>query len=155
PTPYKIFMSSHWLDYARLVRLPNVFTAAADILLAALIVGLPRVGWSLPLLLIVSACLYSAGMVFNDVFDAKRDLRERPFRPIPSGRISLFTAFQLGVVLMVIAGIAAFFADKVSQYWAGQAFVFAELIGLAVLAYDIWLKNTWAGPVGMGLCRFL
>ena len=33
-------------------------------------------------------CLYAAGMVLNDAFDAELDARERPERPIPSGRIS-------------------------------------------------------------------
>src|SRR5205807_10637712 len=33
-------------------------------------------------------------------------------------------------------------------------FLPALLVG-AILAYDGWLKRTWAGPFGMGACRFL
>ncbi|HKB38941.1 MAG TPA: hypothetical protein VKD72_21035, partial [Gemmataceae bacterium] len=31
----------------------------------------------------------------------------------------------------------------------------ALMLVVAILAYDGWLKHTWAGPLGMGLCRFL
>ena len=82
--------------YAQLVRLPNVFTALADICLGALVAGttdVPRMAFVCVLL--ASACLYSGGMVWNDFFDVEQDRRERPFRPLPSGRISrLCRAFR-------------------------------------------------------------
>ena len=46
------------------------------------------------------------GMVLNDVFDAELDARERPRRPIPSGRIARATAARLGFGLLGL-GIAA------------------------------------------------
>ena len=76
------------LAYAQLVRLPNVFTAFADIALGACAAGylLDRPGLrSLVRLLVSSGCLYLAGMVWNDWFDrnddACRPKRFDPFRP--------------------------------------------------------------------------
>src|SRR5262249_58217553 len=72
--------------YARLVRLPNLPSALADICLAALAVrALPGHWAAFGLVLLSSACLYSAGMALNDVFDLEQDRRERPDRPLPSG----------------------------------------------------------------------
>ena len=39
------------------------------------------------LLVAASVFLYLAGMVLNDVYDVEIDRRERPDRPLPSGRI--------------------------------------------------------------------
>src|SRR5207249_291792 len=85
-------------DPAATVRLPNVFTAFADIGLGILATwqltpeafALGELGWvwSALFLMAASGCLYCAGMVFNDVFDLEQDKRERPSRPIPSGRVS-------------------------------------------------------------------
>src|SRR6185369_15378402 len=94
------------LPYAQLLRIPNVFTAFADILLGTLAAGtlLTRPLGSAALLL-ASGCLYCAGMVWNDYFDLDIDKKERPFRPLPSGKVSTRTAVWLGLSLLV-AGIA-------------------------------------------------
>src|SRR5437868_8098899 len=78
-----------WRAYAQLVRLPNVFTALADIGLGALAThALPGAWPTVVWLLLSSACLYCGGMVWNDFFDVEQDRRERPFRPLPSGRVA-------------------------------------------------------------------
>ena len=135
--------------YAQLVRLPNVFTALADIALGAVATHALPGRW-LPFLglLLSTKCLYCAGMVWNDFFDIDQDRRERPFRPIPSGRVPRRTAGQLGAALLA-AGIVF----SLTAGWL--AFGLAVLIAAAVLLYDAWLKRTWAGPLGMGSCRFL
>jgi len=149
------------LAFAQLVRLPNVFTALADVCLGAWAAqvhfGIPlslRWWFSFASLLVASACLYSSGMVWNDFFDLEQDRRERPFRPIPSGRISLRAASALGASLMIAGFGFAFLAAmrKDSIAWAGPAI--AGLIVLAIFLYDGWLKRTWAGPIAMGFCRF-
>src|SRR5437588_5137547 len=93
--------------YAQLVRLPNLPTALADICLAALalVVQFPSADFSalrFVLLLLASGCLYSAGMVWNDYFDQEQDRRERPFRPLPSGRIKPAEAVRLGSGLFLL-----------------------------------------------------
>src|SRR5438128_10902981 len=109
----------NWRDYAQLIRLPNVFTAFADIALGGLCAwgsGASSSTWLVfPLLLLSSACLYSSGMAWNDFFDLAQDSRERPFRPIPSGRISRLDAAMFAGMLQILglllAGALAFVAD--------------------------------------------
>ena len=143
------------LPFARLLRLPNVFTAFADIGLglcatAALSPGVVNdaFAWKAALLLAASGMLYSAGMVWNDYFDLAEDKRDRPFRPIASGRVSVRTAVVLGTVLLAGGWACAAVTGRM-----------AALVGLAlvaaILAYDARVKRTSAGPIGMALCRFL
>lgn len=141
------------LAVAQLLRLPNVFTAFADIALGAC-VGVavtPNAGTAdqlltVGLLALASGCLYLAGMVWNDVFDLAEDRRDRPFRPLPSGRVTVRTAVILGCGLNVAGvGLAV----------AAGAWLIGLAIAAAVLLYDGWLKHTPAGPVAMASCRFL
>src|SRR5829696_4071350 len=143
------------LPFARLLRLPNVFTAFADIGLglcatAALSPGTVNddFAWKAALLLAASGMLYSAGMVWNDYFDLAEDRRDRPFRPLPSGRISVRTAVVLGTVLLAGGWACAAATGRVGA-------VIAAALVAAILAYDARIKRTAAGPVGMALCRFL
>lgn len=146
------------LAWLRLFRLPNIFTAFADVAMGFVITQQSlQPTATLIALLVASGCLYTAGMVLNDVFDVEQDTRERPQRPIPSGRISLATARFVGFALLalgVISGIAA-------GYWPGsdialpwRSGVVAGLLALSIVMYDIVLKRTPIGPVFMGLCRF-
>src|SRR5436190_1165375 len=102
---------TRWQNYAQLIRLPNLPSALADIALGALAArALPQRWASFGLLLLASACLYCSGMVWNDYFDRDQDRKERPERPLPSGRVSLGEAFWLGVVLMLGGAGLAFVA---------------------------------------------
>ena len=71
--------------YLQLIRPPNLFTAAADIVAGFLFVG---GGWGeidrVILLSLCSMCLYAAGVTLNDVCDVRNDRAERPDRPIPA-----------------------------------------------------------------------
>ena len=89
--------------YLQLVRLPNVFTAAADSLAGWLLVGggLAEPGRWLPLSA-ASMAIYAAGIALNDVFDYEIDLDERPGRPLPSGRVSRRFAAWLGGILLAL-----------------------------------------------------
>jgi len=150
------------LAYAQLLRLPNVFTAFADIALgaavgAAVLPTVPFAFWGGMLLVaLASGCLYLAGMVWNDVFDRTEDAAARAFRPIPSGRVSVRAAVVLGTALMA-AGIAlAALAGLPGQpEWKHDPLVYSIGIAIAVLLYDGGLKRTPIGPVAMGSCRFL
>ncbi len=109
-----------------LVRLPNVFTALADILLGYFFTHAMYAvsdGWpTLVLLLSSSAAIYTAGMALNDYFDRDVDALLRPGRPIPSGRVSATAAARLGWYLLAMGFMAAIFAG----FWAGSSIVIQE-----------------------------
>lgn len=135
--------------YLRLVRIPNVVTAVADVVAGYLYAGgQARDGLLVGALALASACLYAGGAALNDVCDAEQDLLERPGRPIPSGRIARRTALRVAGGLLVL-GIAI--AATVSV----RAGVIALLLVLFIVLYDSVLKSTPAAPGLMGLCRAL
>lgn len=109
-----------------LVRLPNVFTALADILLGYFFTHAMYAvtdGWpTLVMLLVSSAMIYMAGMALNDYFDRDVDALLRPGRPIPSGRVSPTAAARLGWSLLAIGLVAAVAAGV----WADERLWFAD-----------------------------
>jgi 4-hydroxybenzoate polyprenyltransferase len=136
--------------YLQLVRLPNVFTAAADSLAGWLLVGgsLAEPGRWLPLVL-ASMAIYAAGIALNDWFDYAIDLEERPKRPLPSGRVPRRFAAVLGWSLL-IAGPALAALSR-----SPASLGIAALLSACVVAYDAGLKRTALGPQVMGACRGL
>ncbi len=137
------------------MRPANIVTAISDVLagvaIALLFVpdGSTLDGQVLIALIIATIGLYGGGVVFNDVFDADLDARERPERAIPSGRVSIQGAAVLGGVLFLI-GVAA----------AGTVGMLPSMIAFAIvgmcLVYDKWGKHqAVSGPLTMGLCRGL
>ena len=150
-------VSGRFLAYAQLVRLPNVFTAFADILMAACVVGAITADMGrVVLLMLASGSLYLGGMVWNDVFDRNDDAKTRPNRPLPSGRISVHIAVWIGIVFLILGLVFAGLARQLAnRFGISDSLLIASILALAIFLYDAWLKRTPFGPVGMGLCRFL
>lgn len=140
---------------AELVRLPNLFTAVADVAMGFLFVRelLAEDAWLLGILAAASILLYAGGTTLNDVFDYRADLEQRPERPLPSGRIGRKVARWLGVELLVLGGAMAWLA----AYLQGSLLpgVVGTLLIACILCYDAWAKRTPLGPVAMGACRML
>src|SRR4051812_32759127 len=115
--------------YLQLIRLPNLFTAAADSLAGYLLVRgtLDRPREWLPLCG-SSMAIYAAGIALNDVFDYEIDLKERPGRPLPSGRVSWPFAAGIGAVGLVAGWILAAMVSA-------PATIVATAIIIAVLMY--------------------
>jgi 4-hydroxybenzoate polyprenyltransferase len=143
-------------SYAQLLRIPNVFTAIADIGLGAVATGsLPDQFEPFVFLVLASSCLYCAGMVWNDFFDYEQDLKERPGRPLPSHRISRNAAVRLGTLLLAAGMFFAGLAGQREDGYRISSVIIAGLLMTAILLYDSWLTRTFLGPVSLGLCRFL
>lgn len=139
---------------AELFRLPNLFTAMADIFLGFLFTHETLEPWpEFALLLVASCLLYTAGMVLNDVFDRDIDAQERPGRPIPSGRVSLGLARALGFGMLSLGALAGWAAGMLSG--EARSGLTATALAGAVLAYDWLLKRTPLAPLAMGACRAL
>lgn len=135
--------------YLQLCRFPALFTALADIMLGFLLTRTsPEPLSKLLLLMGASAGLYLSGMVWNDIFDREEDGRERPGRPIPSGRVPLKSAVLFASVLMLVGLGCAAAAGMRSLMVAG-------MLTAAIFLYDGVLKRTFLGPFVMGGCRFL
>ena len=90
-------MNRRAFAWLQLLRLPNVFTAAADVTMGYVVAkGELQPALHFGLLVAASCLLYLSGMVLNDVFDAEVDAVEQPHRPIPSGRVSRRAAALVG-----------------------------------------------------------
>jgi 4-hydroxybenzoate polyprenyltransferase len=136
-------------DYLRLVRLPNIFTVPSNILSGyfALVTLTSADALQLVLLVSSSVLLYTSGLVFNDYFDIETDIKERPYRPLPSGRISKRIAFTIAVSSIIFGNLIAYFA-------AGQTgLAVSSLVSAIIISYDYKLKKTKFGPIAMGLAR--
>jgi 4-hydroxybenzoate polyprenyltransferase len=95
-------------------------------------------------------------MVWNDYFDRAEDAQARPFRPIPSGRVTVRTTVRLGVVLLILGlCFAALVGLTEADTWNPNPLVLAGGLTGTVLLYDGWLKRTPVGPMAMAACRFL
>lgn len=143
--------------YLQMMRPANIVTAWADILAGfaassflltshleqVTLTNMQPLAW----LLLATTGLYGGGVVFNDVFDAELDAKERPERPIPSGRASIQSATLLGSVLLVLGVLAAAQVSWLSAF-------LAACIAVAALLYDAVSKHySVVGPLNMGLCR--
>ncbi len=132
--------------YLDLVRLPNLFTAAADVLAGFLFAGGSSDEWYILLrLMAASVCLYAGGVALNDVCDADQDATQRPHRPIPAKLISHSTALRMSSALL-IGGVA------ISATVSAQALLVAMAIFSSIIIYD-FLKSMPVAPLFMGLCR--
>lgn len=137
------------LRLGRVSNLPTVWTnALAGLVLAG---GMLSPGWLVTLLISVSLA-YVGGMYLNDAFDADIDARERPDRPIPSGRVSRETVFAFGYGMLAVSvlgiGIAGWSSGTGLR--AGAA---ALVLALLIILYNRRHKENPFGPLVMGLCR--
>ncbi|MCS7166076.1 MAG: UbiA family prenyltransferase [Gemmatales bacterium] len=143
-----------------LCRIANLPTAWADILCGWLVAG-SVLGWPtdktgsgllLAWLLVATSGLYLSGMVWNDVFDVEEDQRERPHRPIPSGRVSRGLAMVLAGMLMAMGWLAG----AVVSWKTNNAIAVALVSGLVacILIYDGWTKRLPWGVLWLSACRF-
>jgi 4-hydroxybenzoate polyprenyltransferase len=150
-----LFSRSKFVAWLQLLRLPNVFTAVADVMMGYLVAcrGDVQSIENLVTLAAISSLLYLSGMVLNDVFDAEVDARDRPIRPIPSGRVSLKSAAALGWGMLTAGLVIAWILSFNANDWRPGAV--ATLLAACILLYDGALKRTRLAPLVMGECRTL
>lgn len=144
-------------DALRLGRISNLPTVWSSVLAALVLAGSARSfdPALLALLLVALSLFYTAGMFLNDFFDREIDSRERPERPIPSGRVGPHTVLGAGVVQL---GAAIGLLTAASWRAGGphvQALASALALAGAIVVYDVWHKKNPASPFLMGGCRAL
>jgi 4-hydroxybenzoate polyprenyltransferase len=140
------------LRLGRVSNLPTVWTnTLAGIVLAGGHVADRR---TLPLIAAFSL-FYVSGMYLNDAYDAEIDARERPERPIPSGRANVETVFTSGFVMMAL-GLALLVWTGYRGAGTGLGAVMGGLgLGAAIVLYNRRHKDNPLSPVLMGICRVL
>ncbi|MES1185659.1 MAG: UbiA family prenyltransferase, partial [Myxococcales bacterium] len=135
-------------------RTSNLPTVWSNVLSGAVLSGAVFSPGALGLLLLVGSAFYEGGMFLNDAFDAELDARERPGRPIPSGKVRRSTVFVLGFGLLLLGLVLLGVAPLLHLTRPG---VDAWLAGLgtcvAVLVYNRWHKGFAWSPMVMGACR--
>ena len=146
-------MSPTLRAYLELARLSNAPTVVSNALLGSALGGLASgatladAGWA-AIAAPAAACtmLYVSGMALNDLADRAIDARERPKRPIPSGRATPRGAAAFASVL-VVAALGLLSLTTVPSLVAGIV-----LLVLIVL-YDLTHARTAATVALMGACR--
>jgi 4-hydroxybenzoate polyprenyltransferase len=150
-------MSAAALDYRvylRLGRISNLPTVWSNVLAGAALAG-GGTFEQLLLLALGASLLYTGGMFLNDAFDRDIDARERPERPIPSGRVSPGRVFLLGYG-MLAAGVLVVALPALGPRGGGWPGVAAAIVlALLITVYDAWHKGNPVSPVIMGGCRAL
>ena len=144
-------MNQKLKDWLELIRFPNLFTLPGDILVGASVsLAFMDFSWvRFGLLCLISALLYAGGLILNDCMDYDEDMRERPDRVLPSGRIKLSTAYAVVVVFFILALALAWSVCFAS-------FVVSAFLILAIYLYDgPARKKPKLGFFVMGLCRGL
>jgi 4-hydroxybenzoate polyprenyltransferase len=141
---------ARWRDYLELARVSNLPTCLSNVLTGAVLgaggFGLP---WgTVGLVAVAVAAFYVAGMALNDAVDADVDRRERPGRPVPSGRISRRAAYAFAVAALA-AGLAATIPI------GSVAMLYGACLSVAIVVYDFTHKRFAAAAMLMGLCRGL
>ena len=137
-----------WLQ---VFRIPNLFTVPGDLVAGFFLAGGAVLTHATDL---AAACgvglsLYAAGLILNDLVDEQIDRKERPGRPLPSGRISRPQGTMVCVSLFAAAG-------ALSMYCGGATPAVTAALALAVLAYNLWCKRVPVlGELNMASCRAL
>ncbi|HET6283617.1 MAG TPA: UbiA family prenyltransferase, partial [Polyangia bacterium] len=129
-----------------MARIPNVFTAFANVVAGVYLARAGRFEARDGLLVAASGALYLGGMVLNDLFDRRIDAVERPERPIPSGAVTPAAAAILGFGLLALGIMLA-------GLFGVRTLAVAVALTAAILLYDGRVKGTGWGPLAMGTCR--
>ena len=130
-----------------LVRISNLPTVWSNVLAGALLAASNPAAAPVGVALLAGSLLYSGGMALNDAFDAEIDARERPERPIPSGRIARSTVLGLGFGMLAAA------LGALAAFSSAPSVVAGLTIMAGVIVYDRFHKGVAWSPVVMGFCR--
>ena len=146
-----------WLELFRVSNLPTVWSNLAAGAALGWMMSPDSTSFSLEMILgiicimIAGSCLYTGGMVLNDVFDVTIDCQERPSRPIPSGRISIGNASRMGSILLVLGiGMAA-----VAGRGQWPPVIIATTIAVLSVIYDATHLRSAISIIPLSICRGL
>lgn len=140
------------LELGRVSNLPTVWT---NTLAGVILAGASPNDWRLLLLLVAMSLAYTGGMFLNDAFDSDIDAKERPERPIPSGKVSVLSVFTAGFLMLVVAVLLVILCALTSNGGGWHAVLSALALAASIVLYNAWHKANPLSPFVMGLCRML
>jgi len=76
-----------------IIRPINVFITSLSVYAGGIIAGAVYHDKRLLLACIAAGLIAAFGNIVNDIFDCETDKKAKPFRPLPSGRLTLFQAW--------------------------------------------------------------
>jgi len=139
-------------QYAALTRISNLPTCWTNVLTGCAIGSVaasePVAILPVIILAIIISMFYMGGMALNDLIDVRIDRKQRPDRPIASGRISPRAALIFIVALFATATILLLI------YFPHCIYLALLLVAMIVL-YDITHKRHSYSVIFMALCRAL
>lgn len=139
-----------WLQLARASNAPSVVTNALTgwTLGSTINSGIHQDWFGIVHVAAAFLCLYSGGMILNDVCDVAVDRRERPGRPIPSGAVSRTSAAVVAAILL-LGGAGLLALTNVHAAIAGAALI------ACIVLYDLLHSYSAFSVILMGACRGL
>lgn len=120
--------------FIELTRPLNNLILALSVLLAIALTGRLDASLAVTLAVISALLVASGGNVLNDCFDVITDRRNKPGRPLPSGRVTLAQAYVFAAVLLLFGCGLAWFLSPANLLIAIAA-------ALSLIAYDYRYKN--------------
>lgn len=144
-----------WRTYLQLGRVSNLPTVWTNVLAGAVLAGGAVSGRALLLPVLAGSLFYVGGMFLNDAFDREIDRRERPERPIPSGRVGTGEVFAVGYGMLTAGWLLL-----AAQVWgmgfgSARALLAGAALAAAIVVYNAWHKGNPFSPLVMGVCRAL
>ena len=138
--------------YFQLFRIPNIFTVPPDIMAGYFITATIKsnvINYNDLLILgFSSVFLYIGGLITNDLFDFDIDKKERPNRPLPSGKINKNTTIFLSFLFLGSGFLLALSMSLTSA-------LVSVILVMMILSYNYKLKNGVSRPFLMGSIRAL
>jgi len=160
-------ISSRIIPVLQLTRMALVFTALSNSLCAYLLLAKHRADlsgvesyltlvnwWHVSAIVVMSSGLYGFGMSLNDIIDHRRDKLISPNRPLPSGRVNIYTAHAICAMFLIAALVAGYlYSSRTPQrdmvllllLWTAALIAFYDFAGKYLVS---------AGILSLGLIRF-
>ena len=135
--------------YVEICRVSNLPTVWTNVLAAILITTHELSIQNFFILAFSMSLFYSGGMSLNDICDVDIDRVKKPFRPIPSGRISVKQAYSLTIMLFLFAIFLLLLVPYKKAIWGGVFLL------IAISAYNTFHKKHGWSVFLMASCRLM
>jgi geranylgeranylglycerol-phosphate geranylgeranyltransferase len=118
----------------QITRPNNVLIAFLSVWMAAIVAGGIDPIYHLLLVAFSAAFITVGANVINDIFDVEIDRINKPYRPIPSGNVSITEAYIIFAVSYLIAWVMAWMVNY-------SVFLVALVFGLLLILYSFRFKR--------------